>query len=81
VAYFVTSYFLKERTMNSYERKALKRARESKDKWKTKAIERNKTLRALKLTIRDLEKSRQMWRERYLAVQESSQVALSPPLS
>jgi hypothetical protein len=80
VAYFVTSYFLKERTMNSYERKALKRARESKDKWKTKALERNKTLRALKLKIRDLEKSRQMWRERYLAEQESSQEALSPPL-
>jgi hypothetical protein len=66
--------------MNSYERKALKRATESKVKWKTKALERNQKLRALKLKIRDLEKSRQMWRERYLAEQEPSQEALSSPL-
>ena len=66
--------------MNSYERKALKRALESKTKWRIKAIERNKTVRALKLKIRDLEKSRHMWRERYLAEQEPSQEVLSPPL-
>ena len=66
--------------MNSYERKALKRALESKTKWRTKAIERNKTLRALKLKIRDLEKSRHLWRERYLAEQDLSQEVLSPPL-
>ena len=66
--------------MNSYERKALKRARESKAKWRIKAIERNNTLRALKLKIRDLEKSRHMWRDRYLAEQESvQQDASSPP--
>ena len=66
--------------MNSYERKALKRALESKAKWRAKAIERNKTVRALKLKIRDLERSRYMWRERYLAEQESLQKDLSPPL-
>lgn len=66
--------------MNSYERKALKRALESKSKWRTKAVERNKTLRALKLKIRDLEKSRQMWRERYWVEQESFQEERSSPL-
>lgn len=66
--------------MNSYERKALKRANESKVKWKTKALARNQQLRALKLKIRDLEKSRHMWRERYLAEQEPSQEAPSSPL-
>lgn len=66
--------------MNSYERKALKRALESKAKWRAKAVDRNKTLRALKLKIRDLEKSRHMWRERYLAEQESLQKELSSPL-
>ena len=53
--------------MNSYERKALNRANDSKLKWKTKAIDRNTQLRAVKARIRDLVKSRQMWRERYLA--------------
>jgi hypothetical protein len=66
--------------MNSYERKALKRALESKAKWRTKAIERNNTLRALKLKIRDLEKSRHMWRNRYLAEQASVQQDASSPL-
>lgn len=58
--------------MNSYERKALKRANESKAKWKDKALERNKRLRAAQLKIRDLEKSRQMWRDRCLLPQQRS---------
>ena len=58
--------------MNSFERKALKQANESKAKWKQKAIERNKRLRAAQLRIRDLEKSRQMWRDRAVAAQEQS---------
>lgn len=76
----LTWYILQEHAMNSYERKALKRALKSKTKWRTKAVERNKTLRALKLKIRDLEKSRHMWRERCLAHQESLQEELFPPL-
>lgn len=68
--------------MNSYERKALNRANESKAKWKTKAIERNKTVHASKVRIRDLEKSRKMWRERYFAEKEkSTQNSLSTPAS
>jgi hypothetical protein len=58
--------------MNSYERKAFKRAKQSQAKWKQKAIERNKRLRAAHLKIRDLEKSRQMWRERYETAQEAA---------
>ena len=58
--------------MNSYERKALKRANESKAKWKEKALERNRRLRAAQLKIRDLEKSRQLWRDRCLVPQQQS---------
>lgn len=58
--------------MNSYERKAFKRAKQSQAKWKQKAIKRNKRLRAAQLTIRDLEKSRRMWRERYETIQEAA---------
>lgn len=70
----------KESPMNSFERKALKRANESKAKWKQKAIERNKRLRAAQLRIRDLVKSRQIWRDRALAAQEQShqEIASSP---
>jgi hypothetical protein len=50
--------------MNASERKTFKRVNESQQRWKTKAIERNKRLRAARVRIRDLEKSRQMWRNR-----------------
>lgn len=57
--------------MNSYERKAFTRAKTSQSKWRRKAIERNARLRAARTKIRDLEKSRQMWRERYEASQQA----------
>jgi hypothetical protein len=50
--------------MNATERKTLKRATESRAAWKTKAMERNRRLRAATRRIQDLEVSRQMWRER-----------------
>jgi len=38
----------------------------SRDKWKKKAIERHKNIRALEVKIRDLEKSRAQWKSRAL---------------
>lgn len=57
--------------MNSYERKAFTRAKTSQAKWRRKAIERNARLRAAHVNIRDLEKSRHMWRERYETSQQT----------
>lgn len=48
--------------MNAQERKALKRAVESKENWKSKAKERNKHIRLLDLRIRDLKLSRSLWK-------------------
>jgi hypothetical protein len=56
--------------MNSYERNALKRANESKAKWKDNALERNPRLRAAQLKIPDLEKRRPLWRDRCLLTQQ-----------
>lgn len=50
--------------VNAEERKALKRALESKESWKTKAQERKKQIKLLELRIRDLEKSRSLWKEK-----------------
>ena len=54
--------------MNAEERKALKRALESKDNWKDKAQERKKQIRLLELRIRDLEHSRNQWKGKYFKV-------------
>lgn len=64
--------------MNSFERKAFNRAKHSQAKWKQKAIARNKRLRAAQLKIRDLEKSRHMWRERYETSHEAAQTHEQP---
>jgi hypothetical protein len=50
--------------VNAQERKALKRALESKENWKNKAQQRKKQIRLLELRIRDLEKSRGQWKEK-----------------
>ena len=50
--------------MNAQERKALKRALESKEVWKNKAKERQKGMRLLQLKIRDLERSRFYWKQK-----------------
>ena len=50
--------------MNAQERKALKRALESKENWKVKAQGRKKQIRLLELRIRDLEISRSLWKEK-----------------
>ena len=51
--------------MNAQERKALKRALDSKEKWKAKAKERQKSMRLLQLKIRDIERSRADWKEKF----------------
>ncbi len=67
--------------MNSYERKELKRAKESKENWKAKAMDRNKKLRAEKVKTRDLEKSRDMWKQKYLDEKEKSRQNSLPAVS
>lgn len=52
--------------MNAQERKALKRALISKEKWKATAKERQKALRLQQLKIRDIERSRARWKEKFL---------------
>jgi hypothetical protein len=43
--------------------------RDARDRWKTKALERQKRLRAAQVRIRDLEHSRSYWRTRALAAE------------
>ncbi len=57
--------------VNAQERKALKRALVSKEKWKDKAKERQKGMRLLELKIRDIERSRINWKEKFLLEKES----------
>lgn len=52
--------------MNAQERKTLKRALASKEIWKSKARERQKGMRLLQLKIRDLERSRTGWKEKFI---------------
>jgi len=54
--------------VDARERKALKRALESKENWKAKASERKKRIRLLELRVRDLERSRGQWKEKCLMV-------------
>jgi len=42
--------------------------RDARDRWKAKALERQKRLRAAQVRIRDLERSRAYWKARALAV-------------
>ncbi len=58
--------------VNAQERKALKRALESKEKWKAKAQERKKQIRLLELRIRDLEYSRKQWKEKCFKAKKES---------
>ncbi|WP_201216229.1 hypothetical protein [Halochromatium roseum] len=44
--------------------------RDARDKWKAKALERQKRLRAAQVRIRDLEQSRAYWKGRALAAEE-----------
>jgi hypothetical protein len=64
--------------MNATERKALKRATESRVAWKTKAMDRNRRLRAATRRIQDLEISRQMWRDRAQQAQQPPPPASRP---
>lgn len=54
--------------MNSFERKKLKREQASKDNWKQKAMDRNDRLRKAYLKIRDMTKSREMWKEEAMSL-------------
>jgi len=56
--------------VNAQERKTLKRALISQQKWKEKAQERKKGLRLLQLKIRDLERSRMQWKEKFFKMRE-----------
>lgn len=51
--------------MNSFERKELKRMRESRDNWKQKAISRHNQIRKFRQKIYDLTISRAMWQNKY----------------
>lgn len=51
--------------MNAEERKRLKRAIDSKEIWKQRALQRQRVLRLQELRIRDLEISRNNWKEKY----------------
>jgi len=44
--------------------------RDARDRWKAKALERQKRLRAAQVRIRDLEHSRAYWKARALAAEE-----------
>lgn len=66
--------------MNSFERKELKRSQARGNKWKQKAIIRNKQLRLEKLANRDLARSRQRWQEKYFDIQRLSQSSQSLPV-
>ena len=43
--------------------------RDARDRWKAKALERQRRLRAAQVRIRDLERSRAYWKARALAVE------------
>jgi hypothetical protein len=58
--------------VNAEERKALKRALESKENWKVKAQERKKQIRLLELRIRDLEHSRNQWKKKHFQTRSTS---------
>jgi hypothetical protein len=67
--------------MNASERKSFKRVQDSQTRWKAKAIERNKRLRAANVRIRDLEHSRQMWRDRsHESHEQSAQPSVPAPV-
>ena len=51
--------------MNAEERKKLKRAVDSQVAWKDKAKARKKNIRLLQLKVRDLERSRRNWKEKF----------------
>jgi hypothetical protein len=51
--------------VNAEERKKIKRAIESQVAWKNKAKERKKNIRLLQLKVRDLERSRKNWKEKF----------------
>ena len=67
--------------MNSYERKTLKRAQASRSKWKQKAMSRLGILRKSNLRIRDLLKSRDMWRDRALIAEKQLKQFSSSPVT
>jgi hypothetical protein len=71
--------------MNSFERKKLKREQASKNNWKQKAMDRNNQLRKANLKIRDLTKSREIWKQEAMSLrrereQNSLPALSSPPL-
>ena len=46
--------------------------RDARDRWKAKALERQKRLRAAQVRIRDLERSRAYWKARALAGEDQA---------
>ncbi len=56
--------------MNAEERKKLKRTIDSKEIWKERAQDRQRVLRLQKLRIRDLEYSRNQWKEKYSRIRD-----------
>ncbi len=59
--------------MNAQERKTLNRALISKDTWKTKAKARQKSIRLLQLKVRDLERSRTQWKEKFFQLKNNEE--------
>ena len=63
-----------ENSLTDFKRSYARLARllgKSREKWKNKAIERHKTIRTLKVKVRDLEKSRAQWKARALNQKET----------
>jgi len=56
--------------VNAEERMRLKRAIDSKEIWKQRGLERQRTLRLQQLRIKDLESSRNRWKEKYFQIKE-----------
>jgi hypothetical protein len=53
--------------------------RDARDKWKAKALDRQKRLRAAQVRIRDLEHSRAYWKARALAAEEQDATVTATP--
>ncbi len=62
--------------VNAEERKRLKRAIDSKEIWKQSALARQNKLRLQELRIRDLENSRNNWKEKYFRGKDPDAVAV-----
>jgi hypothetical protein len=52
---------------------------QSRDKWKERALDYSSQIRAFEVQVRDLEASRDHWRERYFAERDGARAPAGPP--